>query len=90
MKSPSIKSQKFDYLKALNIIFFATMMISCMLNSSNVRAATVMPSDYRPAAANDMHAGDLQFAVAFKIRPTRRLRGKCAELVVGTNSNSLI
>ena len=74
MKSLSIESQKFDYLKALHIIFFAIMMISCMLNSSNVRAAIVIPSDSHLTAAIDMSSGTLQFAATFKMRPPRRLK----------------
>ncbi len=88
MKSLSIESQKFDYLKALHIIFFATMMISCMLNSSIVRAAIVVPSDYHLTAAIDMSSRTLQFAAIFKMRPPRRLRAKRMELVVGTISTS--
>ena len=74
MKSLSIESQKFDYLKALHIVFFAIMMISCMLNSSNVRAAIVVPSDNHLTAAIDMSSGTLQLAATFKMRPPRRLR----------------
>ncbi len=88
MKSLSIESQKFDYPKALHIIFFATMMISCMLNSSNVRAAIVVPSDNYLTAAIDMSPETAQFAATFKMRPPRRLRAKRMELVVGTNSIS--
>ncbi len=54
MKSLSIDSQKFDYLKVLHIVLFATMMLSCLLNSANVRAATVTPSDYHLVAANEL------------------------------------
>ena len=74
MKSLSMESQKFDYLKALHIIFFATMMTSCMLNSSNVRAAIVTPSDNHLTAAIDVSSGKLQFAATFKMRPPRRLK----------------
>ena len=88
MKSLSIESQKFDYLKALHIVFFAIMIVSCMLNSSNARAATVIPSDYRLATANDKYSGTLKVAVAFKMRPPRRLRAKRMGLVVGTISTS--
>ena len=74
MKSLSIQSQQFDYLRALHIVFFAIMMISCMLNSSNVRAAIVVPSDNHLTAAIDMSSGTLQLAATFKMRPPRRLR----------------
>ena len=73
MKSLSIQSQKFDFLKALHIVFFATMMISCILNSSNVRAATACPSDYHLTAAVDMSTETLRLAATFKMRPPRRL-----------------
>ena len=74
MKSLSIESQKFDYLKALHIVFFVTMMISCMLNSSNVRAAVVVPSVNHLMPVSDMSPATSQFAATFKMRPPRRLK----------------
>ncbi len=74
MKSLSIESQKFDYLKALHIVFFAIMMISCMLNSSNVRAAIVVPSDNHVTDAIVISSGTLLFSATFKVRPPRRLK----------------
>ena len=88
MNSSSIEKRKFDYQRALHIFLFATMMISCMLNSSNARAATVTPFDYRLAAANDKFTGTWQYAVAFRMRPPRRLRAKRMELAVGMISTS--
>ncbi len=91
MNRPSIEKQETDYVRALYMADFALMMISCMLNSSNARAATTMPSDYRIAAAGDKFADTWQFALAFRMRPPRRLRGFLAhhfELAVGTISTS--
>ncbi len=76
MKSLSIKSQKFDYMRALHIVFFATMMISCTLNSSNARAAIVVPSDDHLALTVDISTETSRFAATFKFRPPRRLRAK--------------
>ena len=70
---------------------FAMMMISCLLNSSNARAAAAVPIDYRLAVAGDKFADTWQFAVAFRMRPPRRLRrlrAKHFELAVGTISTS--
>lgn len=88
MKSSSAETHKFDYLKALHIIFFATMMISCLLNNSLAQAASVIPSDYRVATAGDKFSGAVQFAAVFKFRPPRRLRARRMELVVGTIATS--
>ena len=91
MKRSSTETQETGYVRALYIAVFAMMMISCMLNSSNARAATAVPSDYRVAAAGDKFADTWQFAVAFRMRPPRRLRGfraKHFELAVGTISTS--
>ncbi len=88
MKSSSAETQDLDYLKVLHITFFATMMISCMLNNSLAQAASVIPSDYRLATAGDKFSDTVQFAVAFKFRPPRRLRAKRMELVVGTIATS--
>lgn len=84
MKSLSIHSQKFDYLKVLHIVLFATMMLSCLLNSANVRAATITSADHHLVAANVVYTSGMQSAVTFKMRPPRRLRGKRTEHFVGT------
>ncbi len=88
MKSSSAETHKFDYLKALHIIFFAIMMISCLLNNSLAQADSLIPSDYRLATAGDKFSDTVQFAVAFKFRPPRRLRARRMELVVGTIATS--
>ena len=88
MKRLSIETQKIGYPRALSIVVFAIMMISSMLNSSNARAATRWPSDYRVAAANDKFTDTWQYAVAFRLRPPHRLRAKRLELAVGTISTS--
>jgi hypothetical protein len=88
MKRSNTETHKFDYQKALHIIFFATMMISCLLNNSLAQADSLIPSDYRLATAGDKFSDTVQFAVAFKFRPPRRLRAKRMELVVGTIATS--
>ncbi len=72
MRASSTETQKFDYHREQYIVVFATMMTSCMLNSSNARAATATLADYRLAAADDKFADTWQFAVAFRMRPPRR------------------
>ena len=88
MKRSSTKTHDFDYLKALHIVFFATMMISCLLNNALAQAASVIPSDYRLATASDKFSDTVQFAAVFKFRPPRRLRARRVELVVGTIATS--
>ncbi len=88
MKSSSAETQDFDYLKMMHIIFFTVMIVTCMLNNSLAQAASVIPADYRLAPAGDKFSGAVQFAVAFKFRPPRRLRAKRMELVVGTIATS--
>ena len=79
MNSVSIEPQKFDYLKALHIVLFAIMMMSCMLNSSNVRAAIVVPSGNYQDSAFELSTDTCQFAATFKMRPPRRLWAKRVE-----------
>ena len=69
MKRSNTETHKFDYLKALHIIFFATMMISCLLNNSLAQADSLIPSDYRLATAGVKFSDTVQFAVALKFRP---------------------
>ncbi len=88
MKRSNTKTHDFDYLKVLHIIFFTIMMASCLLNNSRAQAASVIPADYRLATAGDKFSDTVQFAVAFKFRPPRRLRARRMELVVGTIATS--
>ncbi len=88
MTRSSTGTHKIDHSKALHTVVFVIAMISFTLNDSNARAATVMPSDYRLAAAADKFDDTRQFAVAFKMRPRRRLRAKRLELAMGTISTS--
>ncbi len=74
--------------KVLHTAVFVIAMISLMSNGSNARAASVMPTDYRVAVAGDKFADTWQFAVAFRMRPPRRLRAKRVEVAVGTLSTS--
>ena len=88
MKSSGVQIQRIDHSKALHTIVFVIAMISFSLNSSNAWAATVAPTDYRVVAAGDKFADTTQFAVAFKMRPPRRLRARYLELAIGTISSS--
>ena len=91
MTRSSTETHKIANSKAFHAFVFVIAMISCILNSSNARAAGALPTDYRVAAAGDKFADTWQSAVAFKMRPPRRLRGfraKRLELAVGTISTS--
>ena len=88
MKRSSSETQKIGYLRTLYIVVFAIAMILSMLNSSNAQAATAMPTDYRVTAANDKFTDTWQMAVAFRMRPPRRLRARRLELAMGTLSTS--
>ena len=63
-------------------------MLSFTLHGLNANAASVVPTDYRVAAAGNKFHDTWQFAVAFKMRPPRRLRARRLELAIGTISTS--
>ncbi len=88
MKRLSTETHKIANSKALHTVVFVIAMISFTMNDSNARAATVMSSDYRLAAAADKFDDAWQLAVAFKMRPRRRLRAERLELAMGTISTS--
>ena len=90
MARSSTGTRKIGHSKALHTVIFVIAMISFTLNDSNARAASVvMPSDYHLAAAAVKFDDTRQFAVAFKMRPRRRLRARCFELaIMGTISTS--
>ena len=88
MKSLSTETHKIAHSKALHTVVFVIAMIAFTLNDSNARAASVMPADYRFAMAGDKFEDTWQSAVAFRMRPPRRLRARYMELAVGTISTS--
>ncbi|MEQ9561281.1 MAG: acyloxyacyl hydrolase, partial [Woeseiaceae bacterium] len=72
----------------LHAIVFIVAMLSFGLNSANTLAASVVPMDYRIAAAADKFDDTWQVAVAFKMRPPRRLRANRLELAIGSISTA--
>ncbi len=88
MTNSSTEMRKTGHNRLLHIAVFVVAMISFMLNGSNARAASAMPSDYRVAVASDKFADTWQFAVTFRMRPPRLLRAERVELAIGTLSTS--
>ncbi len=88
MTRSSTGMHKFAHSKVRHTAVFVIALISFILNGSNARAATAIPSDYRVTAANDKFADTWQSAVAFSLRPPRRLRARRFELAIGTLSTS--
>ena len=82
------RSREFTQAKALHVVVFLLVMVSFMLNGLNAQAADLRPTDYRLAVADDKFADTWQFAVAYRLRPPRRLRAQYLELAVGTISTS--
>ena len=82
------RSREFGPAKALHVVVFALAMVSFMLNGLNVQAADLRSADYRFALADDKFADTWQVAVAYRLRPPRRLRAQYLELAVGTISTS--
>lgn len=68
----------------LHVLSVAVAMLTFALNGANARAETFFPTDYRYFAAGEKFDGVRQYAVAFKIRPPRRLRASHLELAVGS------
>ena len=88
MTRSSTATHKIANSKALHIVVFVIAMISFTLNGSNTQAESVVPADYRLATAGDKIDDTRQFAVAFKMRPRRRLRARHLELAMDTLSTS--
>lgn len=71
-----------------NALFAAVVLMSCAISSVDARADGFAPDDYRILAAGDKFDGVRQYAVAFRLRPPRRLRSKHLELAVGSISSA--
>ncbi len=88
MKRSGAHFQRIGDNKALHAVVFVVAMISFTMNSTNARAATVVPTDYRIGAAIGEFDDTTQFAFAFRTRPPRRLRATHLELAIGTITTS--
>ncbi len=88
MNTSTTETRKIAQSVALHNIVFVIAMASFMLNGLNAQAADFRPTDYRLALADDKFADTWQFAVAYRLRPPRRLRAQHLELAVGTISTS--
>lgn len=88
MKRHRAAKSKFDLIKILNIVFFSMMMLSCLLNSANTRAAIRAQPDYHLAVANHKFDGITQFETLYRLRPPRRFRASYSEFVIGVFSSS--
>jgi len=88
MKCSDTQVRRIRNNKALHTAVFVIAMISCTLHGANVRAANLGTTDYRVATAIKKFEDTSQFAVAFRMRPPRRLRARHLELAVGAISTS--
>lgn len=61
--------------------------MSLAMGSGKANAVDVTPSDYRITTAGAKYDGTRQYAVAFKMRPPRRLRARRLELALGSISS---
>lgn len=82
------QAKPIEHRRWVNAFSLAVVLLSCALNGANARATSLVPNDYRVMAAGDKFDGVHQYAVAFKIRPPRRLRARHLELAVGSVSSS--
>ena len=89
MKRSSTQTRRIGHSKVLHTVVFVIAMISFSLSSSNAWATSVAPTDYRVVAANGKFADTTQFAVAFRMRPPRRLRARHLELAIGVISTPI-
>ena len=77
-RSSNNESESTDRHTVLTV-FFAIVMTSTTFSSLNAYAANQGPPDYRVAVGGDRFSDTWQFAVAFQLRPPRRLRARHIE-----------
>jgi len=80
------RARAFERHRWLNTVSLAVVLLTCAINGANARAQSLVPSDYRFLAAGDKFDGVRQYAVAFRMRPPRRLRSRHLELAIGAIS----
>lgn len=86
MRTPWHRNDTLHRNRLLHAGIFLVAMMSFAFNSANAYASNLGPSDYRFAFAGDKFDGTRLYAVAYKLRPPRRLRAAHLELAVGTFS----
>ncbi|MFQ5547281.1 MAG: acyloxyacyl hydrolase [Woeseia sp.] len=69
-----------------HVIVFMAAMASLSLQSSNARAATLVPDDYRVGKVVSKFDDTWQIAAAFRLRSPRRLRAQYLEFAVGATT----
>ena len=82
------QAKPIEHNRRLTALSLTVVMLSCAVNAANASTEILIPSDYRIMAAGDKFDGVRQYAVAFEIRPPRRLRSRHLELAVGSMSGS--
>lgn len=73
---------------ALHMAVFVIAMTTFALHGANVRAATLVPVDFRMSAASGKFDDTRQYALGLRLRAPRRLRATHLELAVGLISTS--
>ena len=88
MSTTEAQTRSWRRNRVLHGVVFLLAMGTIGLNSETARAASLFPTDYRIAIAGDKFDGTELVAVAFKLRPPRRMRARHLELVVGALTSS--
>ena len=88
MQAPAKRADKILRSKLLHAGVFLVAMMSFAFNGANVYAADLQPNDYRIATAGDKFEGARLYAVAFNMRPPRRLWANHLELAIGSFSGA--
>lgn len=88
MQRPGTQTREVDNSRVLHTVVFVIAMMSFALNSSNARAASLAPADYRVLAAGGEFNDTTEIAAAFRRRPPRRLRPRHLELAAGAITTS--
>lgn len=84
MRTTSLHRHGHTDRKGLHFIVFLVAMLAIGANSANAMAADLVPRDFRVSMAADKFNETRQYAVAYRLRPPRRLRAHHLELAIGS------
>ena len=88
MRHSATAVSKIGKRNLLHVVVFALAMTTFSLHAANTWAGSWKPSDYRVTYAGQKFDETWQQAVAFRLRPPRRLRARRLELAIGAISTS--
>lgn len=88
MKANDLKSYDLARHRLVHAVVFIVAMLSIGLQNRSANAADLVPDDYRIGKVSAKFDDASLYAIAYRLRPPRRIRAQYLELALGTLATS--